>query len=55
MSSQAVDFNWLERHIVSAISEVNTWPAWKSQGTTLRREENEKSARDNEQPKQEMK
>jgi hypothetical protein len=54
MSSQAVDLNWLQRHIISASSEVNTWPTWKSQGTTLRRGENDQSVRAEEQPKQEV-
>ncbi len=35
MAQERKGFNWLERHIDGADSEVNRWPTWKSQGSTL--------------------
>lgn len=29
------DYNWLEEHINSATKEVESWPSWKSKGSTI--------------------
>lgn len=35
MADPRRDYKWLEEHILSASTDVKSWPAWKSQGSTL--------------------